>query len=335
MASVTAITVSRLFDFPSRVSPVPCGIFFTFLFILFIFFFDKNRQRNSEAPEAAASILELRHEVGAMRREISARLDQVSISISGLERRLLDIESSFMTRLNARLDNLLEGVTTTRLDIQGLSLDFDQGHDRVFSGLNHVRGAVFDVVHESQKQISRRIDGLSKTLTESNDRARDGFLEIGRGLDVNHTAIVDKLDMVPKDISSIICDKIDNANGNVNQNIMESRDDVCARISQAQEEVERSRRRINEKINSMHEATAGLVNTTRDRVMHKVGRTAAILGSILPVVREIRKSCQSTVSKEVGFQDLVGDTAHLDTNVEGETSRRKKRLESILKFPKY
>ncbi|KAG5991414.1 hypothetical protein E4U43_004036 [Claviceps pusilla] len=216
-----------------------------------------------EDADLAASILELRQEIGAMRQEMSARLEQARVSTSGLDKRLLAMESSFLVHLNARLDSLLNGVTTTHLDIQSLALDFDQAHDPVLASVNHVRGAVFDIVHESQKQICQTIDGLSKSLADSNEQTRNSFLEIGLGIDSSRAAVLNKLDAAHRDVSSTICSKIDNANGNVNQNIVDSRDHLSDKLSQVQHEVESSRRRINEKINSMHEAIAGLLNTTR------------------------------------------------------------------------
>ncbi|KAG5924187.1 hypothetical protein E4U61_001326 [Claviceps capensis] len=241
----------------------------------------------------------MRQEVGAMRQEMASKLDQVHVSVSGLDKRLLAVESSLMVHINARLDTLLDGVFMTHLDIQGLALDFDQAHDRVSTSMNHVRGAVFDVLHESQKKTRQEIRGLSQTLMDHNERAGDSFLEIGRGIDGNRTVVLEKLDTFHRDVSSTICNKIDNANGNISQTITDSRDHVCDQISQVQQEVESSRRRINEKINSMHEAIATLLHTTRDRVTHKVDRIAVLLGSNLLALRDHRKSRTSAASKHV------------------------------------
>ncbi|KAG6061499.1 hypothetical protein E4U17_001295 [Claviceps sp. LM77 group G4] len=226
----------------------------------------------------------MRQEVGAMRQEMASKLHQVHVSVSGLDKRLMAVESSLMVHINARLDTLLDGVFMTHLDIQGLALDFDQAHDRVFTSMNHVRGAVFDVLHESQKKTRQEIRGLSQTLMDHNERAGDSFLEIGRGIDGNRTVVLEKLDTLHRDVSSTI---------------MDSRDHVCDQISQVQQEVESSRRRINEKINSMHEAIATLLHTTRDRVTHKVDRIAVLLGSNLFALRDHRKSRTSAASKHV------------------------------------
>ncbi|KAG6218575.1 hypothetical protein E4U50_000677 [Claviceps purpurea] len=241
----------------------------------------------------------MRQEVGAMRQEMAFKLNQVHVSVSGLDKRLLAVESSLMVHINARLDTLLDGVFMTHLDIQGLALDFDQAHDRVFTSMNHVHGAVFDVLHESRKKTRQEIRGLSQTLMDHNERAGDSFLEIGRGIDGNRTVVLEKLDTLHRDMSSTICNKIDNANGNISQTITDSRDHVCDQISQVQQEVESSRRRINEKINSMHEAIATLLHTTRDRVTHKVDRIAVLLGSNLFASRDHRKSRTSAASKHV------------------------------------
>ncbi|KAG6148521.1 hypothetical protein E4U28_004099 [Claviceps purpurea] len=279
----------------------------------------------------------MRQEVGAMRQEMAFKLNQVHVSVSGLDKRLLAVESSLMVHINARLDTLLDGVFMTHLDIQGLALDFDQAHDRVFTSMNHVHGAVFDVLHESRKKTRQEIRGLSQTLMDHNERAGDSFLEIGRGIDGNRTVVLEKLDTLHRDMSSTICNKIDNANGNISQTITDSRDHVCDQISQVQQEVESSRRRINEKINSMHEAIATLLHTTRDRVTHKVDRIAVLLGSNLFALRDHRKSRTSAASKHVEPPDLVCD-AEKDPHhgVERELlSKKKTRLESILKIPKY
>ncbi|KAG5915265.1 hypothetical protein E4U53_004508, partial [Claviceps sorghi] len=298
---------------------------------------DKNGKRSPQDADLTASILEMRQEISAMRQEMSSRLEETRVSTLVLDKRLLAIENSFLVRINARLDSLLSGVITTHLDIQNLALDFDQAHDRVFDSVNHVRGAVFDVVHESQKQTCQAIDGLSKTLTDENAQTKKSFLEIGRGIDGSRAALVGKLDTVHKDAVSTICSKIDNANGNVNQNIMDSRDHLCDKISQVQHEVESSRRRINEKINSMHEAIAGLLNTTRDRVTHKVDRLAVILASTLSALRDYRKGRPSMATKEVTIPGLIHDSVRdPDNNVDSEVSKKKKtRLESILKIPKH
>ncbi|KAG6198509.1 hypothetical protein E4U10_006720 [Claviceps purpurea] len=307
----------------------------------------------------------MRQEVGAMRQEMAFKLNQVHVSVSGLDKRLLAVESSLMVHINARLDTLLDGVFMTHLDIQGLALDFDQAHDRVFTSMNHVHGAVFDVLHESRKKTRQEIRGLSQTLMDHNERAGDSFLEIGRGIDGNRTVVLEKLDTLHRDMSSTICKKIDNANGNISQTITDSRDHVCDQISQVQQEVESSRRRINEKINSMHEAIATLLHTTRDRVTHKVDRIAVLLGSNLFALRDHRKSRTSAASKHVEppgkeplfqicpsvlrksrmksfayhvyFANLVCD-AEKDPHhgMERELlSKKKTRLESILKIPKY
>ncbi|KAG5929080.1 hypothetical protein E4U42_007230 [Claviceps africana] len=269
----------------------------------------------------------MRREIGAMRQDMSFRLQENRVSTLALEKRLLAIENSFLVHVNARLDSLLSGVITTHLDIQNLALEFDQAHDRVFDSVNHVRGAVFDIVHESQKQTCQTIDGLSQALTDDNEKTRNSFLEIGRGIDGSRAALMGKLDTLHRDAVSTICSKVDNANGNVNQNIMDSRDHLCDKISQVQHEVESSRRRINEKINSMHEAIAGILNTTRDRVTHKVDRLAVILASTLSALRDIRKACPALI------HDSVRDP---DTDVDSEVSKKKKtRFESILKIPKH
>ncbi|KAG6011901.1 hypothetical protein E4U54_007848 [Claviceps lovelessii] len=222
--------------------------------------------------------------------------------------------------------------------MQSLALDFDQAHDQVFASVNHVRGAVLDIVHESQKQICQTIDGLSKSLADSNEQTRNSFLEIGRGIDSSRAAVLNKLDAAHRDVSSTICSKIDNANGNVNQNIVDSRDHLSDKMSQVQHEVESSRRRINEKINSMHEAIAGLVATTRDRVTHKIDRLAVILASTLSALREIRKGRPSTATKEVDFPGLIHDSLvqDPDSDVESDMFKKKKTpLESILKIAWY
>ncbi|KAG5982272.1 hypothetical protein E4U55_002131 [Claviceps digitariae] len=291
-----------------------------------------------EDVDLAASILEMRQDIAAMRQEMSARLEQTRMSTSALDKRLVAIETSFLGHVNARLDSLLDGMMTTHLDIQGLALDFDQAHDRVFSSVNHVRGAVFDIVQESQRQTSQTIDGLSKSLADSHEQTRNSFLEIGRGIDDSRAAVLCRLDTAQKDLTSSICSKIDNANGNINQNMVDSRDHLSDKMSQVQHEVERSRRRTNEKINSMHEAIAGLLNTTRDRVTHKVDRVAVILASTLSALRDIRRSRPSTAIKEVDFPGLIKDSQvrDPDTDVESVMSKKKKkRLESILKIPKY
>lgn len=239
--------------------------------------------------DVAASIIAIRQEVGAMRAEISARLEKVSTSTSGFDRRLLDIEGSFMNHVNARLDSLCDGVTSTHLDIQGLALDIDQAHDRVCTSLDEVRSEIREVVQDSHKATSGRIDGLSKAVIDSNGRTKHAFFEVGRGLDANHQTVISRLDSMNKDIKSTVCNKIDNANGNINKLVVDSRDDLYGRLELVQQEVESSRRRITERMNTMHEALAGIMNTMRDRVFQKFDRVSSSLSSMLPVMRDIRK----------------------------------------------
>lgn len=237
----------------------------------------------------AASIIAIRQEVGAMRAEISAHLEKVSTSTSGVDRRLLDIEGLFMNHINARLDSLCDGVTSTHLDIQGLALDIDQAHDRVCTSLDEFRGEIREILQNSHKTTSGRIDGLSKAVIDSNGRTKHAFFEIGRGIDANHQSVVTKLDNMSKDIKSTVCNKIDNANGNINKLVVDTRDDLHGRLEQVEQEVESSRRRINERMNTMHEALAGIMNTMRDRVFQKIDRVSSSLSSMLPVMRDIRK----------------------------------------------
>ncbi|KAG6004694.1 hypothetical protein E4U21_000849 [Claviceps maximensis] len=294
--------------------------------------------RRQEDSDLAVLILDMRKEIGAMRQEISARLDQSLVSTSGLDKRILAIENSFLLHVNTRLDNLETGVMTTHLDIQSLALEIDQGHDRVFASVNHVRGAVFDIVQESHKQTHQTIDVLSKSLVDSNEKTRNSFLEIGQSIDSSRGAVLNKLDTAHKEVNSTICNKIDNANGNVNQNILDSRDHVCDKMRQVQQEVGSSRRRINEKINLMHEAIAGLLHDTRDIFTHKMDQVTVILTSTLSALREIRKSCPSTGTKKVNFpgESLIdGSVRDPDTDVDSETSKKKKKRLEFLKISKY
>ena len=224
-----------------------------------------------------------------MRAEISARLEQVTSSTSGLERRLLDIEGSFMNHVNARLDSLLDGVTTTHLDIQGLALDMDQAHDRVCNSLDETRDGIYDVFQESQKSTSSRLDSLFKSFADNNGRTKDAFLKMGHGLDVNHDNIVEKLDIMNKDINLNVCNKIDQANGNINNTMVNVRDHLHCKMDDMQREVQNSRRRLTERLHRMQEALAGIMNNTRDRICQRLDRAQSLLGSMIPAVRSSRK----------------------------------------------
>ncbi|KHO00971.1 uncharacterized protein MAM_01749 [Metarhizium album ARSEF 1941] len=245
---------------------------------------------SQEMPEVADAIMAIRRDVGALRVEISQGLDKVRDSNLGFEERLLDVEETFLKDFTTRLDSLALDSMTTRVDIQALGLDIDQAHDHVCTTLDELRSGIFKAVQDSDGVISGRLDRLSKAIIDVNSRSKHAFLEIGRGLDVNHHAFVTRLDEVSEDINSTVCRKIDNVNDNLNKLVVETRDHLQDRFDEVQEEVESSRRRIHEKLNNVHEALAGIMNISRDKVLRKMERTTSLLSSMQPLMRELRKS---------------------------------------------
>lgn len=238
--------------------------------------------------EVAASVVAVHQEVGALRTEINARLDNVGNSASRFDRGLSDVEDFSMRQVSARLDSILQSVSTTNVDIQGLALDFDRANDRVYTSLAECQSRIYEAVQDSHKTTSDRIDGLSKAIIDANSRSKHAFFEIGHGIDVNHQALLWKLDNVNRDLNLTDSNKIDGANSSINKLVVESRDHLHGVLDQVQQEVESSRRRISEKLNNMHEALAGILNTTRDSLVQKMERVAALLGSILPLLRSTR-----------------------------------------------
>ncbi|KAK9442917.1 hypothetical protein VB005_03980 [Metarhizium brunneum] len=245
---------------------------------------------SQEMTEVAAAITAIRRDISALRAEISEGLEKICTSTSGFDKSLLDIDGTLMRDVSAQLDSLALDIMTTRVDIQALGLDIDQAHDRVCTTLDDHRSGIFKAVQDSHKATSGRLEDLSRAVVDVNSRTKHGLLETGHGLDVNHDAFVTKLDKVSEDINLTVCRKIDNANGHINKLIVDTRDHLRGRLDEVQEEVESSRRRTHEKLNDVHEALAGIVNTTRDRLLRKIEQATSLFSSMQPLMRELRRN---------------------------------------------
>ncbi|EFY88576.1 hypothetical protein MAC_05341 [Metarhizium acridum CQMa 102] len=191
---------------------------------------------------------------------------------------------------------------TTRVDIQALGLDIDQAHDRVCTTLDDHRSGIFKAVQDSHMATSGRLEGLSRAVVDVNSRTKHGFLETGHGLDVNHDAFVTRLNKVSEDVNLTVCKKIDNANSHTNKLIVDTRDHLQGRLDEVQEEVESSRRRTHEKLNDVHEAIAGIVNTTRDRLLRKIEQATSLFSSMQPLMRELRRNHKGHAKNEVEIE---------------------------------
>jgi ABC-type transporter Mla subunit MlaD len=188
-----------------------------------------------------------------------------------------------------RFDSLLDGMSTARVDIQTLALDFDQAHDHVCASLDRLRSEMRGAVQDSHKTTSNRLDGLSKAVIQVNSRTKHAFLEIGRGLDTIHDSFATKLDSVTNKFTTNVCNKIDDAHGNTNKLVVDCKDHLRGRFDELQEELESSRRRTNERLNIMHKALASIMHTMRDRILQKIGMVSSLLSSMLAVLRAIKR----------------------------------------------
>ena len=201
-------------------------------------------QKTRDASDVTVAMLAVRQEVGALRAEISVRLEQVSSSNCGLDQRLLDIESSFMNHVNARIDGVVDGINTTHMDIHGLSLDIDKARDDVCSAFS-----------DASSRATTGIDAPSLPPAVAD--------QVMAKIDESHSTLEKKIDGVHHDLKSAVLQKLEHTHTGINE---------------VQKNIDSTRRRLTERINNAHEGLAGIIHNWRDRVGHKVDWLQSALG---------------------------------------------------------
>lgn len=230
----------------------------------------------------ATCIREIRQEVGAMRIEISARLEQVSTSALGLDRRLLDIESTFMNHVHARLDVLQESLYTSHVDIQGLSLDISNAHDDVCAKLDKITVMLCAEMSKSHRTTTTNLADVAQKVITAESNTKRSVQELEAEVKRNGLLVEEKMDHLHQDVENVD-KKLDQVQVAMVAALLSTRDMFKAKIDEVHAEVARSRRRMNERLNNVHEALAGIMNNMGDRFGVSLDRLQATIKSIAPV----------------------------------------------------